>query len=40
MFPGFDLYSTYPDQHLITAGEDLDYLGRDLFHVPCVEGLP
>ena len=30
MVAGLDLYHTDPALHLITAGEDLDDLGRDL----------
>ena len=30
MFPGLDLYYTVPAQRLITAGQDLDDLDRDI----------
>ena len=32
-FPGLDLYCTDPARHLLTAGQDLDDLDRDLFGV-------
>ena len=34
IFPGLDLYSyADPAQHITTAGQDLDYLDRDLSNV-------
>lgn len=30
VFSGLDLYYTGPVQHPMTAGEDLDYLDRDM----------
>ena len=33
MFPGLDLYDTYPAQHLIATGQHLNYLDHDVSDV-------